>query len=135
MQDRPPDHCFELMLPWNYLDGAELADGLAWGFQPNSSGISRDACNPEVGWVGAVLYLLAFVMLASRPAKGLPVARFAPPHWLRLPTTAQGTLLLLLFLGQSGRSYLLIRSEWPQLVEHGGHVDCNCKKWDDTVHL
>ena len=108
---------------------------MGWLGVSNPSGISRDACNPEVGWVGAVLYLLAFVMLASRPAKGLPVARFAPPQWLRLPTTAQGVLLLLLFLGQSGRSYLLIRREWPQLVEHGGHVDCNCKKWNDTVHL
>lgn len=106
-------------------------DGGASGY-PTAS--YREPCNPEVGWVGAAFYALALVMLASGPARERSSAKLSPPR-LRSLATGEGVLLVLLLLAQSGRTYVLLRRELPELKEHGGSLDCECKRWNDTVHL
>ncbi len=105
------------------------------GSSASGLGPFRDPCNPEVGWVGAALYALSLVMLSRSPRSNTATAAAAAASGLGSSGQLQGALLVALFLAQGARTFVLLHRELPQLREHGGHVDCNCKKYDDTVHL
>jgi hypothetical protein len=104
------------------------------GSSPDEFGPFRDACNPEVGWVGAAFYGLALVVLVRNGASTVTAATARAPRHRRV-TRVLSVLLVALFLAQCTRTFVLLRRELPQLKTHGGDIDCKCMKYDSRMHV
>jgi hypothetical protein len=91
----------------------------------------RDPCNPEVGWIGACLYALALVML-WRDGASKASAAIAEAPWHRRLLSVRGAVLILLFVAQGARTFVLLRRELPMLAKRGGAIECECFKYEHS---
>ena len=116
----------ETFLPNLPLMLSDISFGGTWAYDGDRF---RDPCNPEVGWVGAALYLIALVLL-WRSARQTLDAGATRERWRRDSIRAQGLVLFALLIVQAARTSALFRVELPMLKQHGGQIECGCHKYN-----
>ena len=115
----------ETLLPNFPLMLFSIVNGEPWSFPEDPF---RNPCSPEVGWVGAALYVLSLGLLwRSRKAARLSSARSS---WLLTAPRGQAVVLAALLAMQGARTLTLFKIELPMLKQHGGEVDCGCYKYN-----